>query len=113
MNTGVTNKQSRIRELNDSFRRSFVGGVVLVTEGVEALCLETRSEVMKRVRSFARFTKANDPHDEHDLGSFAIGSSNFMWKIDYYDGDMQSGSEDPADPERTTRVLTVMLQEEY
>jgi hypothetical protein len=85
----------------------------LLPKASRALCPEVKSEVLQRVRAFDRFTDENDPHNEHDLGSLAIGSSCFMWKIDYYDRDMTAGSEDPADPERTTRVLTVMLQEEY
>ena len=32
---------------------------------------------------------------------------------DYYDERCEFGSADPADPEKTTRVLTLMLAEDY
>ena len=61
----------------------------------------------------ADFTEDNDPHKEHDFGAFEHEEQRFFWKIDYYDRDMIFGSEDPADPKATTRVLTIMLAEEY
>ncbi len=62
---------------------------------------------------FSEFTADNDPHSEHDFGSFELVGRKFFWKIDYYDKRCEFGSDDPADPEKTTRVLTVMLAGEY
>jgi hypothetical protein len=36
-----------------------------------------------------------------------------FFKIDYFDPKMEFGSEDSADPAKTTRVLTIMLADEY
>ncbi len=113
--TGITPSaaDSPIRDLNDAFRRSFVGGIVTLTAGVDCLCAEVKAEVLRRVRDFNRFTPDNDLHAEHDFGAFEIGGKSFMWKIDYFDKDAEFGSEDPADAARTTRVLIIMLAEEY
>jgi hypothetical protein len=111
--TTTTTKSDEIRRLNDKFRSSFAGGVVNITSGIHALNEDVKAEVLRRVREYDRFTWDNDPYGEHDFGSFEIGGTVFMWKLDYYDRDLQCGSEDPADPGRTTRVLTVMLASEY
>ena len=103
----------RVRQLNDAFRSSFVGGVVVVTAGVEALPRERRASLLANVRAFEGFTDDNDPHGEHDFGVVEHGSVRCFWKIDYYDRDMELMSPDPADPAVTTRVLTVMLVDEY
>lgn len=63
--------------------------------------------------SFDTFTEDTDPHGEHDFGAFEHNGKKLFWKIDYYAPDMLHGSEDPADPSKTTRVLTVMLAREY
>ena len=108
-----SDRTRRIRELNDAFRQTFIGGRVLVTQGVRELPLVTNAAVLERVRTFANFSADNDPHHEHDFGSFEIDGQTFFWKIDSYDEHCEFGSEDPADPNKTTRVLTIMLASEY
>lgn len=103
----------RIRDLNDRFRQSFIGGKVFITEGVRALGPDFESACVEQVQTHRDFTEANDPYSEHDFGSFRVQSRKCFWKIDYYDAEMEWGSENPADPAQTTRVLTIMLAEEY
>ncbi len=103
----------RIRVLNDNFRSTFIGGRVVMSQGVAALALSAKAHVFVQVHTFADFRTDNDPHGEHDFGSFEVAGEKFFWKIDYYDVDMINGSEDPADPAKTTRVLTIMLAGEY
>ena len=103
----------RIRELNDHFRMTMTGGQVLMTAGVNALPSDVKAIVIRRVTTFTDFNADNDPHGEHDFGSFTLAGRKFFWKIDTYDTEMRFGSPDPADPAKTTRVLTIMLAEEY
>ncbi|MGD1083041.1 MAG: DUF3768 domain-containing protein [Candidatus Sulfotelmatobacter sp.] len=103
----------KIRLLNDNFRSTFIGGRLLLTIGVSELPIDVKAKALLTVKSLKDFTIENDPHNEHDFGSFEIAGEKFYWKIDYYDSDCRYGSEDPGDPEKTTRVLTIMLAEEY
>jgi Protein of unknown function (DUF3768) len=102
-----------IRDLNDVFRTTFVGGRVMLTSGVAAMPTGEAASVLSAVRAFKDFDEGNDPHKEHDLGSFRVAEEEFFWKIDYYDKSMEFGSEDPSDPAQTTRVLTIMFAYEY
>ncbi len=114
MDTVATSQTSRrIRVLNDNFRSTFIGGQVVMTAAVANLPLDVKARVLIEVQTFADFNTDNDPHGEHDFGSFKVAGEKFFWKIDYYDKDMMAGSDDPSDPEQTVRVLTVMLAEEY
>jgi len=103
----------RIRELNDAFRTTLRGGRAVMTSGVSELPDCVKAEAMVQVAAFSDFMPDNDPHGEHDFGSFTLVGRKFFWKIDYYDERCEFGSEDPADPAKTTRVLTIMLSHEY
>lgn len=84
-----------------------------MTAGVDALPDMVKASALVRVSEFKDFDASNDPHEEHDFGKFELCSRTFFWKIDYYDASGEFGSEDPADPGQTKRVLTLMLAEEY
>jgi hypothetical protein len=104
---------NKIAFLKDGLRRTFARGKVVMTEGVAALPESALTQVLERVRHFDEFTTDNDPRGEHDFGSFVLGGVPYFFKIDLYDPSMEGGSEDPADPDKTTRVLTIMRADEY
>lgn len=112
MNTAATS--ATIARLNDELRRTFATGDVMLSTGIRALPSAQLRAVLARVRHHDDFTPDNDPSGERDFGAFDLdGIGRVFWKIDYYDPTLTFGSEEPADPTRTRRVLTIMLAEEY
>ncbi|MGV2114309.1 DUF3768 domain-containing protein [Agrobacterium salinitolerans] len=109
----TTTQTDRIRELNDVLRTTWLTGKVLLTSGIQNLPDTTQSRIVEAVQGFDTFTPDNDPHGEHDFGAVTVEGHKVFWKIDYYDPTLQYGSEDPANPAVTKRVLTIMLAEEY
>ena len=106
-------RRTRIAELNDRLRKTFTGGQVVLTRGIAELPPPDKAAILRKVREFDDFHEGNDPWGEHDFGSFEHNGVKIYWKIDYYDADIRYGSEDPCDPDITTRVLTVLLSTEY
>jgi hypothetical protein len=105
---------TRIAALNDQARKALgVSCRLLQTRGISALPPEEQSAIREAVETFTAFTPDNDPHRERDFGALEIRGRRVFWKIDYYDRTLEYGSEDPSDPSQTTRVLTIMLAEEY
>lgn len=112
----VDEKSQRIARLNDTFRKALGTdemGIVLKTQGIEALRETDQFQIFNLIKTFDNFSKANDPYSEHDFGSVEHDGNKIFWKIDYYDPSMTKGSEDPSDPEKTSRVMTIMLAHEY
>ena len=101
----------RIRELNDQARQTLTGCRLLITPGV--LALDATSAILALVQQYSDFTPDNDPYAEHDFGSFRYGGETIFWKFDYFDLDLTMHSQDPAEPDLTARVLTVLLGSEY
>ena len=103
-------RTERIRELNDAFRKSFKGGKVVATQGVAALGDHEYHRVLQAVQEFSDFNNDNDPHGEHDFGSFEYHHQKFFWKIDLYEEPGVKGT----DPQPVVkRVLTIMLAEDW
>jgi len=108
-----TIKSASISRLNDLLRTQGIGGRVVATLGVQNLSHDTRGKVVEAIRVFDKFDDDDDPYKEHDFGSVEIEGDKFFFKIDYYDPSLKFGSEDPSDPEKTTRVMTIMRADEY
>ncbi|MEH6792456.1 DUF3768 domain-containing protein [Parasphingorhabdus sp.] len=106
-------KTAQIRALNDQFRQTGIGGIILHTNGIQALGQEFMAKTVQGVIAFDDFGPNNDPYGEHDFGALTIAENRIFWKIDYYGNDMESGTPDPSDPNLTKRVLTIMLASEY
>ncbi len=103
-----------IRALNDLCRTALgAAGRLVQTQGICALPLSDQSKIRELVETFDDFTEDNDPYGEHEFGAFEYKGNKIFWKIDCYDPSMQWGSEDPTDPKKTTRVLTILLAEEW
>ncbi len=105
-----------IRELNDRFRQNmdFSLGRWVMTRGVNDKGVLFVQRACRAVRAFTAFNTANDPHREHDMGRMEVDGEAVIWKIDVFsDANLSHGSEDPSDPAKSYRVLTVMLAEEY
>lgn len=100
-----------IAQLNDALRKDWIGGSVVMTSGVANH--PAKEEIIAAVRAFDDFTEGDDPYGEHDFGALDVAGERIFWEIDYYDPQYQFGSEDPSDPAKTGRLLTILLAEEY
>ena len=108
-----TARTAIIRSLNDQFRKTFIGGAVVITAGIAALDEATRQRIFAAVQQFDAFDEDNDPWHEHDFGAVEVDGERVFFKLAYYDLTRAMHSEDAADPNKTERVMTIMLADEY
>lgn len=107
-------RAEQIAQLNDALRKTGRGGQMVITRGVHSLTGADVSGLLKSLADYDDFDAHNDPHGERDFGAFDFAGAELLWKVDYYaDDDLRFGSDDPADSDKTRRVLTILLAEEY
>lgn len=115
-----TRETLTIRQQNDSFRAGLVSptgcplpGTVVVTAGVHARGRDFQTDAIMAVAADTDFTEDNDPWGTRDFGTVTVQGEKLYWKIDYFDAAREYGSDDPADPAKTHRVLTILFPSEY
>ena len=121
---------ARIARLNDLARKAMgVACTAVATVGFRSLPEADQLQVRELIEIYDAFDEDTDPHGERDFGTvYQLGDGSWtterprlsdderervFWKFDYYDRDLQFGSEDAANPAVTRRVLTIMLADEY
>lgn len=107
---------NKIAELNDNLRQNLFNpgkDKVILTQGVSNLPFPEQLQILLKVKLFNNFNEGNDVYQEHDFGMIEHSDLKYFFKIDYYNRDMDAGSENPADETITTRVLTIMRADEY
>ncbi|OWQ91703.1 DUF3768 domain-containing protein [Sphingopyxis witflariensis] len=129
MSTTALSTSDRIARLNDLARQAMgVACTAVATPGFRSLPSSEQSAIRELIETYDTFTPDNDPYGERDFGAIYLTRDGkwtaakptdgepletVFWKIDAYDRNLRFGSEDPADPAVTRRVLTIMLASEY
>jgi len=96
-------RSHKIVALNDQFRTTFKGGRVQMTHSVYELDDRLRGRALSVLARYNKF----HPDSEHNCGVFIFAGFAFEWRIEYRSKDGLGRSPDPADPEKTLRVLTL------
>ena len=100
----------KIRRLNDELRQYLIGSQAVITPGIAALGRDFVQRLVQTIAVFDDFCNANDPHQEHDFGCFDVDGHSIMFKIDLYEEpNVKDSNGEPV----VTRVITIMLAEEY
>lgn len=111
-------RRETLAHLNDRCRlgldraaRTVITRTCLATfgKGNAATELAAWAAILAAIRAI-RFS--DDDRTERDRGEIEFEGETVFFAIDAYDLDLHYGSEDPADPAVTRRVMTIMLRED-
>ena len=105
---------AQVRALNDKARTTTEGGSFVTTRGIADKGMKFVVQVTAKVVQFTDFNANNDPHGEHDFGSFDHEGETIFFKVDVYENaECVYGAEEPWNPDNSYRVITVLLASEY
>lgn len=107
-----------IARLNDRARLGLdpTARIVITRNCLATFCdFDTIDVVMVQAELLAAFRRATFSPDspERDFAAITFREHKVWLKIDYYDAALEYGSQDPADASATTRVITILLPEDY
>lgn len=88
-------------------------GTVVGTSGVRDRGRDFVTGAILATAVYTEFSEDNDPRGTRDFGTVTVQGDKLYWKIDTYDADREYGFDDPSDPARTHRVLTLLFPSEY
>lgn len=109
-------QQARIAALNDQFCRGNRSlGLYSLSPQVEALATDRQQALLEALGKTNCFIDSQAVHadQDHDFGLVSLDETDYFWEIDYYNQDLKAVSPDPADPDSTVRVLSVLRTDEY
>lgn len=103
-----------IGRLNDRCRQGFdrTAKVMMTSSCLAAFTDDGTSALAVQIGIVDALRRCTfDPRDrERNRGEFEFRGQTVYFSIDYYDLAREYGSEDPADPAKTRRVLMMMLR---
>ncbi|PIE15352.1 MAG: hypothetical protein CSA68_06640 [Rhodobacterales bacterium] len=111
--TAAQNDRFRYALIEDTARPDGLEGKVFVPPGVMANGDDFVRMALPLTAKYSTFQQESDPYGLHEMGVITVFGIRVWWRIDLYDTDYRYGSDAPADPEQTRRVLTVLLPSEY
>ena len=120
MTIATLSRAETIARLNDNVRLGIdrTAKIVFTRACVETLAgdnfargVVVKAHLRRTIQDYQ--FEADDPYGERDFGAFEFQGQRLFFKIDSYDLALEFGSENPADPSVTRRVMTIMLASDY
>lgn len=112
----MTDRMLRIAALNDRCRQGLdTTSRIVITAACIATLAEERGKVAQilaqadLMAAIRRYVFRPEESRERARGDLVVAGHAVRFTIDYYDLTLEWGSEDPADPLVTVRVMTIML----